>query len=48
MIAARRAMDMAGKKPEDIDLIIVATTTPDKVFPSTACLIQKRLDIHAS
>ncbi|MEM8844783.1 MAG: beta-ketoacyl-ACP synthase III [Pseudomonadota bacterium] len=46
VIAARRAMDMAEKKPEDIDLIIVATTTPDKVFPSTACLIQKRLDIH--
>ena len=46
VIAARRAMDMASKKPEDIDLIIVATTTPDKVFPSTACLIQKRLDIH--
>ena len=46
VIAARRAMKMANKKPEDIDLIIVATTTPDKVFPSTACLIQKRLDIH--
>ena len=46
VIAARRAMDMAGTKPEEIDLIIVATTTPDKVFPSTACLIQKRLDIH--
>jgi len=46
VIAARRAMQMAGKSPDDIDLIIVATTTPDKVFPSTACLIQKRLDIH--
>jgi 3-oxoacyl-[acyl-carrier-protein] synthase-3 len=46
VIAARRAMDMASIKPEEIDLIIVATTTPDKVFPSTACLIQKRLDIH--
>ena len=46
VVAARRAMKMANKKPEDIDLIIVATTTPDKVFPSTACLIQKRLDIH--
>ncbi len=46
VIAARRAMKMADKKPEEIDLIIVATTTPDKVFPSTACLIQKRLDIH--
>ena len=46
VIAARRAMQMAGKEREDIDLIIVATSTPDKVFPSTACLIQKRLDIH--
>ncbi|OUV63281.1 MAG: 3-oxoacyl-ACP synthase [Gammaproteobacteria bacterium TMED119] len=46
VFAARRAMQMAAKAPEDIDLIIVATTTPDKVFPSTACLIQKRLDIH--
>lgn len=46
VIAARRAMEMAGKTKEDIDLIIVATTTPDKVFPSTACLIQKRLEIR--
>lgn len=46
VIAARRAMKMAGKGRDDIDLIIVATSTPDKVFPSTACLIQKRLDIH--
>ncbi|MDW3094605.1 MAG: beta-ketoacyl-ACP synthase III [Gammaproteobacteria bacterium] len=46
VIAARRAMEMAGKTKENIDLIIVATTTADKVFPSTACLIQKRLDIH--
>lgn len=44
--AARNAMEMAGKKAEDIDLIIVATTTPDRVFPSTACLLQQRLDIH--
>lgn len=46
VVAARRAMEMAGKNKDDIDLIIVATTTPDKVFPSTACLIQKRLEIH--
>lgn len=46
VLAARRAMEMAGKTKDDIDLIIVATTTADKVFPSTACLIQKRLDIH--
>ena len=46
VMASRRAMEMAGKQPSDIDLIIVATTTPDKVFPSTACLLQKRLQIH--
>jgi 3-oxoacyl-[acyl-carrier-protein] synthase-3 len=44
--AARRAMEAAGRKPQDIDLIVLATTTPDKVFPSTACLVQQRLDIH--
>lgn len=44
--AARRAMEAAGKGPEDIDLIILATTTPDQIFPSTACLLQQRLDIH--
>ena len=44
-VAARNALDMAGKSPEDIDLIIFATTTPDLVFPSTACLLQKRLGI---
>ncbi len=44
--AARNAMDMAGKSKDDIDLIIVATTTPDRIFPSTACLLQQRLDIH--
>ena len=44
--AARNAMEMAGKAAQDIDLIIVATTTPDLIFPSTACLLQKRLDIH--
>ena len=44
--AARRAIEAAGKKPEDIDLIVLATTTPDKIFPSTACLVQQRLDIH--
>lgn len=44
--AARNAMEMAGRNIEDIDLIIVATTTPDRIFPSTACLLQQRLDIH--
>lgn len=45
-VAARRAIDAAGITPQDIDLIIVATTTPDRIFPSTACLLQDRLDIH--
>ncbi|HHH44855.1 MAG TPA: ketoacyl-ACP synthase III [Gammaproteobacteria bacterium] len=44
--AARRALEAAGRDVQDIDLIIVATTTPDQVFPSTACLLQKRLDRH--
>lgn len=44
--ASRHALEMAGKTNADIDLIIVATTTADKIFPSTACLLQKRLDIH--
>ncbi len=44
--ASRLAIQAAGIKPSEIDLIIVATTTPDRVFPSTACLLQQRLDIH--
>jgi len=44
--AACNAMEMAGVGPEEIDLIIVATTTADQVFPSTACLLQARLGIH--
>ncbi|MEJ2644862.1 MAG: ketoacyl-ACP synthase III [Gammaproteobacteria bacterium] len=45
-LAARRALEAAGRSPRDVDLVIVATTTPDRVFPSTACLLQQRLDIH--
>jgi 3-oxoacyl-[acyl-carrier-protein] synthase-3 len=41
--ASRRALDAAGLKPEQIDLIVVATSTPDFVFPSTACLLQAKL-----
>jgi 3-oxoacyl-[acyl-carrier-protein] synthase III len=41
--AARGALEMAGRKAEELDLIIVATTTPDRIFPSTACLLQARL-----
>lgn len=44
--ASRHAIEAAGIKAEDIDLIVVATTTPDRIFPSTACLLQSRLDIH--
>jgi len=44
--AARNAIAAAGISNSDIDLIIVATTTADKIFPSTACLLQQRLDIH--
>ena len=44
--AARMAIDYAHITAGDIDLIIVATTTPDVIFPSTACLLQQRLDIH--
>ncbi len=44
--ASRHAIEAAGLNPEEIDLIIVATTTPDRIFPSTACLLQSRLDIH--
>jgi 3-oxoacyl-[acyl-carrier-protein] synthase-3 len=43
--AARRAMEAAGVKPEDIDLIAVGTTTPDQIFPNVGCLLQKRLGI---
>ncbi|MBN2647715.1 MAG: ketoacyl-ACP synthase III [Thiotrichales bacterium] len=44
--AALAALEMAQIDKHSIDLIIVATTTPDKIFPSTACLIQQRLGIH--
>src|SRR5262249_32849702 len=41
--AAIRALEMAGKKAEDIDLILYATCTPDTLIPSTACWLQKKL-----
>lgn len=43
LAAARKALESAGCLAEDLDLILFATLTPDYVFPSTACLIQKRL-----
>jgi 3-oxoacyl-[acyl-carrier-protein] synthase III len=41
--AAKNAIQAAGLQPQDIDLIIVATSTPDMVFPSTACILQNKL-----
>lgn len=41
--AARNALDAAGRSAQEIDLIIVATSTPDMVFPSTACILQNKL-----
>jgi 3-oxoacyl-[acyl-carrier-protein] synthase III len=44
--AARIAMDAAGVEAEDIDLIIVGTTSPDLIFPNAGTLVQRRLGIH--
>jgi 3-oxoacyl-[acyl-carrier-protein] synthase III len=41
--ASLKAIEAAGVTPQDIDLIIVATSTPDMVFPSTACILQNKL-----
>ena len=54
--ASYKAIEASGIEVSDIDLIIVATTTPDKVFPSTACIVQRQLglkkipafDVHAA
>jgi 3-oxoacyl-[acyl-carrier-protein] synthase-3 len=43
--AARRALEAAGRTPADVDLIILATSTPDMVFPSSACLLQAKLGV---
>ena len=56
LAAAGKALDMAGIGAEDLDLIVLGTATPDKVFPSTACIVQRRLgiggcaafDVHAA
>jgi 3-oxoacyl-[acyl-carrier-protein] synthase-3 len=45
LAATHKALEMAGIGAEDIDLIIVGTTTPDKIFPGTACIIQRRLGV---
>lgn len=43
--AAKQALEAAGLEPKSIDLVLVATCTPEKMFPSTACLIQQELGI---
>lgn len=44
--AAKSALEAAGRQASEIDLIIVATSTPDMVFPSTACILQHKLGAH--
>ena len=44
--AAREALAAAGCDASQIDLIVVATSTPDMVFPSTACIVQQKLGVH--
>jgi len=43
--AARRALEDAGRTPADVDLIVVATTTPDMTFPATASIVQRKLGV---
>ena len=43
--ACRKAIEAADIDPAEIDLVLLGTTTPDLIFPSTACLIQKRLGL---
>lgn len=45
-IAARIALEKAGLKPEEIDILIVATVTADQLLPSSACLVQAKLNAH--
>ena len=46
LAAAHAALRAAGRDATDIDLIVVATSTPDMVFPSTACILQQKLGVH--
>ncbi len=43
--ASRNALEAAGRAPADVDLIVLATSTPDMVFPSSACLLQAKLGV---
>ncbi|MCC6917193.1 MAG: ketoacyl-ACP synthase III [Nitrosomonas sp.] len=45
--ASRKAIEAAGIQTKDIDLVIVATTTPDMIFPSTACILQHKLGLSS-
>jgi 3-oxoacyl-[acyl-carrier-protein] synthase-3 len=45
--AGRAALESAGLKPNDIDLVLVGTTTPDLIFPNVACLVQEKLGIKS-
>lgn len=45
VIAGRRALEHAGVAPEEVDMVIVATITPDMAFPSTACIVQAKLGL---
>ena len=47
-LAAGQALDAAGITASELDLIILATTTPDRIYPSTACLLQARLGNHTA
>ncbi len=46
--AARAALQAAGVEPASLDLIVLATSTPDQIFPSTACLVQAELGAHGA
>ena len=43
--ACRKALEAAGRAADDVDLIVLATSTPDMVFPSSACLVQSKLGV---
>ena len=45
-VVARQALEAANMDAQEIDLIVLSTSTPDRVFPSAACLLQQRLDIR--
>lgn len=47
LAAARRALEAADADPDSIDLLIIGTCTPDRVFPSTACLVQESLGVRS-